>query len=241
MILGLGTIVLLFLLLTACQLPRPQRGGGATTLIAHGSHTNSAVLTQSDNPKDPSRQTVQSEQTIEYVLPPGAAISLGSAGRSDLPETGACVSTARGGRGSSLFPGSTAVVVLDKPVPVRLVTKDRTETSVGGAQKDMVREWAGRAANMQPVMWAGIAMMTLVAGVLAYFGWWTKAAMAVGVGLGMIVLAQTLPDHGAAIVLGGLGVFGVAALLILYSYYKGQWDKNQNGIPDFLEKGQKTT
>jgi hypothetical protein len=121
-------------------------------------------------------------------------------------------------------------------MPVRWTLKDRTETSVGGAQKDTVREWAGKAAALQPVMWAGILMMTLVAGALFYFGWWTKAAVAVAVGLGMIVLAQTLPEHGSLILFGGLGVFGLVALLVLYSYYKGQLDKNQNGIPDFLER-----
>ena len=84
-------------------------------------------------------------------------------------------------------------------------------------------------------MWAGIAMMTVVAGVLAYFGWWTKAAIAVGVGVGMVVLAEALPGHGAVILLGGLGVFAVAALLVVYAYYKGQLDQNHNGIPDFLE------
>ena len=119
---------------------------------------------------------------------------------------------------------------------MRLVARDRTETSIGGAQKDTVREWASKAANMHPVMWAGIAMMTLVAGVLVYFGWWTKAAVAIGVGLGMIVTAQTLPDHGTLILLGGLGVFAVVALLVLYAYYKGQLDKNNNGVPDFLER-----
>jgi hypothetical protein len=75
-------------------------------------------------------------------------------------------------------------------------------------------------------MWAGLVMMTLVAGVLVYFGWWTKAGVAVGVGIGMIVLAQTLPDHGTLILFGGLGVFALAALLILYAYHKGQLDKN---------------
>ncbi|MFO0734140.1 MAG: hypothetical protein U0361_24885 [Nitrospiraceae bacterium] len=42
--------------------------------------------------------------------------------------------------------------------------------------------------------------------------WWTKAALAIGVGAGMVVLAQTLPEHGTAILLGGIGVFGAAAL-----------------------------
>ena len=141
-----------------------------------------------------------------------------------------------GDRKSEVGRRTSDIAILSKAVPVKCVTKDRTETSIGGAQKDTMRKWAGKAANMQPVMWAGIAMMTLVAGVLVYFGWWTKAAVAVAVGIGMVVLAETLPDHGAVILLGGLGVFALVALLVLYSYYKGQLDKNHNGIPDLLEK-----
>jgi hypothetical protein len=131
--------------------------------------------------------------------------------------------------------------MMHQAVPVRMVSKDHIETNIGAAQKDTLREWAGKAANMQPVMWAGVVMMTLVAGALLYFGWWTKAALAAAVGLTMIVLAQTLPDQGAVILLGGLGVFGVVALLILYAYHKGQLDKNHNGIPDVLEKGRPVT
>ena len=82
----------------------------------------------------------------------------------------------------------------------------------------------------------GIAMMTVIAGVLVYFGWWTKAAVAVIVGLSMIVLATTLPDHGAIILLGGIGAFCLVALLVLYAYYKGQLDKNNNGIPNIWER-----
>jgi hypothetical protein len=246
---ALAAVVVLVLLLTGCSVPRPQKGGGATSTISRPGHTNSVTLAQSENPKEPSRQTVQSEQTIEYVLPAGTAVSLGDR-RTDVGARG----TKDGARltrtanshlpaiqpepPSSIFelPSSPATAILARPVPVRLVAKDRTDTSIGGAQKDTVREWAGKAANMKPVMWAGIAMMTLVAGVLIYFGWWTKAAVAVGVGLSMVVLAQTLPDHGTVILLGGLGVFGLVALLVLYAYYKGQLDKNNNGVPDFLER-----
>ena len=203
-------------------MPSAQKGGRSASTISRPGHTNAVTLVQSDNPKEPSRQTVQSEQTIEYVLPPGTAIQMAGLAGSAQPLTNALA--------------GSQFATLDRPVPVRMVAKDRTETSIGGAQKDIVREWAGKAANMQPVMWAGIAMMTLVAGVLVYFGWWTKAGVAVAVGIGMIIVAQTLPDHGTLILLGGLGVFALIALLVLYAYYKGQLDKNHNGVPDVLEK-----
>jgi hypothetical protein len=216
---GIG-LILVLLLLAACAMPQAQKGGAATSVISRPGQANSATLTQSDNPKQPSRQTVQSEQSLEYVLPAGTTI--------ELP-------------GSNLTPGTPCVTrefgMLRQSVPVKMTSKDRTETSIGGAQKDTMREWAGKAANMQPVMWAGVIMMTLVAGALLYFGWWTKAMLAGAVGLAMVVLAQTLPDHGAVILLGGLGTFGLVALLILYAYHKGQLDKNHNGIPDELEKG----
>jgi hypothetical protein len=236
---GLAVVVVLVLLLTGCSIPHPQKGGGATSTISRPGHTNSATLAQSENPKEPSRQTVQSEQTLEYVLPAGTAVSLGDRSSEIGPRTAnSHLPSIQPEPQTSIFelPSSPPMAILARPVPVRLVAKDRTETSIGGAQKDTVREWAGKAANMKPVMWAGIAMMTLVAGVLIYFGWWTKAAVAIAVGVGMVVLAQTLPDHGTVILLGGLGVFGLVALLVLYAYYKGQLDQNHNGIPDFLEK-----
>src|SRR5512133_1498463 len=69
---GAGIALLLLFLLAACQVPRPLRGGEATAAINRPGHTNLVKLTQSDNPREPSRQTVQSEQTTEYMLPPGA-------------------------------------------------------------------------------------------------------------------------------------------------------------------------
>jgi hypothetical protein len=75
-----------------------------------------------------------------------------------------------------------------------------------------------------------------VAGAPVYFGWYLKAAVAEGVGIAMIVLAQMLPERGMMIFLGGIGTFAFVALLVLYPYYKGLWDQNKNGIPDFLEK-----
>jgi hypothetical protein len=235
---GLLLALVLPLFWSGCFEPRAQKGGGATSLISRPGHTNAVTLAQPENPNQPSRQMVQSEQTVEYILPAGTAIALG-AGRSELGDRveDRLSRTPDSGLPSSAPP---AVAILASPTPVRCVTKDRTETSIGGAQKDTAREWAAKAASVQPVMWAGIAMMTVVAGVLVYFGWWTKAALALGIGVGMILLAQTLPAYGTAILLGGLGVFGLAALLVLYAYHKGQLDQNHNGITDFLERKEAT-
>jgi hypothetical protein len=229
-----------------CYSVKPQKGGAANTSISRPGQTNTVTLAQSDNPKEPSTQSVQSEQTVEYILPPGTCLSLPSA-PACLQQPSLSPSFEGEGQGraqfSSITPGSPtqprppAFAVVQKAMPVKMVLKDHTETSIGGAQRDVAREWARKAANMQPVMWAGIIMMTVVAGILLYFGWWTKAALAIAVGVGMVVVAQTLPDHGTLILLTGLGVFGLAALLILYAYHKGQLDQNRNGIPDFLERG----
>jgi hypothetical protein len=91
---ALGVVVMLLLLLTGCSVPRPQKGGGATSTLSRPGHTNSTTLTQSENPKEPSRQTVQSEQTIEYVLPAGTIVPLsasesnGTTGPRDYRTTG---------------------------------------------------------------------------------------------------------------------------------------------------------
>ena len=221
----------LALLLSACATPRGLKGGQASTSFVRPGRTNVASLRQPENPKEASSQTVQSQQTVEYVLPAGTAISIGDPGSQPDPARPA---ERPGFAGFTAAPMSVAV--LGKPMPVRISASDRAETTIGAAQKDTVREWAAKAASLQPVMWAGIAMATLVAGALVYFGWWTKAALAVVIGVAMIALAETLPDHGTLILLSGLALFAVAALLVLYSYYKGQLDQNNNGIPDLLER-----
>jgi len=38
------------------------------------------------------------------------------------------------------------IATLRQPMPVKCITKDRTETSIGGAQKDTLREWVGKDA-----------------------------------------------------------------------------------------------
>lgn len=232
---AIGFVCLIVALFLGCEAPRPQKGGFAATSLTRPGFTNSVTLNQSENPKEPSRQSVESEQSFEYVLPPGTQIFPAGAD-SSLPillqngfafsdETGSPMSQRHGG-----------FVRVDRPVPIRMLSKDRVETSIGGSQKDTLRELAAKAAALRPVLWVGIILMTLVAGTLIYFGWWTKAGVALAIGAAMIVLSQALPDHATLIMLAGLGLYALTALLVLYAYHKGQLDQNHNGIPDALEK-----
>jgi hypothetical protein len=66
---ALAALTVLVLVLTGCSLPGGQQGGTAVSLVSRPGHTTDVRLAQSQNPKEPSRQTVQSEQTVEYVLP----------------------------------------------------------------------------------------------------------------------------------------------------------------------------
>ena len=75
----------------------------------------------------------------------------------------------------------------------------------------------------------------IVAAAFAYFGWWTKAAIAGAVGVGAIVLGQALPGNESKIILGGVVAFALLALLVLYVYHKGKLDRDGDGIPDFLQ------
>src|SRR5690242_1200209 len=51
-IMALAVVVVLVMLLGACMMPRGQKGGGATSTIRRGGHSNAVTLNQSENPKE---------------------------------------------------------------------------------------------------------------------------------------------------------------------------------------------
>src|ERR1051326_6993233 len=157
----LAVVTALVLLLAGCQVPRAQKGGSASTIIRRAGQTNTVTLTQSDNPKEPSQQKVQSEQTIEYVLPAGTAVGLSLEEPRGVDRTSKLEERVSRTPNSDLLSANS--YLLPRPMPVKHVIKDRTETQIGGAQKDTLREWAAKARAMQPVMWTGVGMMTVVA------------------------------------------------------------------------------
>src|SRR5436190_22593147 len=105
---GLVLLGALLLVLAGCLMPPAQKGGQGKTLITRPWQTNAVSFSQSDNPSTPSRQTVQSEQTVEY----------GRQTTDDRPLM------------TDFRPPT-----MDRAMPVRIITKDRTDTTIGAAQK----------------------------------------------------------------------------------------------------------
>jgi hypothetical protein len=101
------------------------------------------VLVQSDNPKEPSRQTVQSEQTLEYVLPPGTAITLGGSDPRVIGTNGPLVTR----------PGQQQVVTLPQAVPVRMISKERRPFLAlrVDSKEELPMNSAGRNKTKRPV------------------------------------------------------------------------------------------
>jgi hypothetical protein len=97
----LAEVVVLVAVLAGCQGPGAQEGGQAATTIQRLGFSNSVTLRQSDNPAERSNHTVESEHTVECLLPQGTGLSLtdrGTGGGSALaPSFGYRVP------GSSLF------------------------------------------------------------------------------------------------------------------------------------------
>ena len=192
----------LTLLLVSCSIPR-QTGGKAVHTIVRGGITNRTELVQSENPKEPSTQTTESTSETDYVLPAGS--------RLELPPTPVGTNWVR------------QFAVLHDPVPVRAKLVDRTSTTIGAAQKDLAAESAVKFASMRPVLIFGILMLAGAAA-LAYFGWWTKAAIFAGGGIGAICIAQVLPSHEYLIIGCAIGAAVILSLLVLYTYHKGAFD-----------------
>lgn len=201
----------LFLLgaLCGCGLVKPQRGGRAHLPAPSSSAPTAALeITQPENPAGPSTQTRETTNDLSLLIPAGSTVRQMSV----TPPT-------------ATTPAATNTVEVTVSAPTSLhQTHAETATQViGAAQKDTSRELGARLAAMRPVQWVGILLL-LGAGALAYFGWWTKAAIAGAVGVGMIVVAAVLPGHEAAILAVGGVIVAVALPTILYVYHKGVLD-----------------
>jgi hypothetical protein len=173
---------LMLVWLSGCAGPKPFQGGPARHVSATGSRTD---MCQPQNPKEAATQKAQGAIAEQKTFPAGAIFR----------ET---KTTVEAGKTNTV--ATELTVPTNTPVPAVFTSKlnDSSETRVGGAFADSASELAERVKSIRPVMFFGLAMLA-AAVALAYFGWWTKAGIAAGIGVASIALAspawQRNQDH----------------------------------------------
>lgn len=212
---GVAVCFLLPLLLAAgCITPKPQKGGGVTTTLGGGEAASVTNIQGPDNPKTPTRQTIEKTTEREFIPQPAASPS--------APRTS---SDALAQAAAQAMPHVAALL--------RETISEKSTVELGVAQKDTARELGARLANMRGVMWVGVLLLIGGPVVGIKMGWLTNGLIAGAVGLLLIILSTVIPGNEAW--------FGLAGLLILplvgYVYYRSQYDANKDGVPDRLQRG----
>lgn len=135
-------------------------------------------------------------------------------------------------RGGILPPDEkiTYSLITNSSGPLKVRSMHRTQTSIGAAQRDTARELSARISGARPVLIAGLLCLA-AAGALAYFGWYTKAVIFAGGGVGIVVLASVLPGHEWTFILAGVGGLVIVSYMVLHGYYKGQIDAQAQATP----------
>lgn len=250
-------IAVAMVLLMGCGcgvIPKAQKGGSART----GTDKNGAViheLKQGENAGAPTTQTTERTEKITVPVPAGSVVTTDQHGWTRMGNgtsgtNGTNASRVRAGQANSKNITTTkkadagqpagdataSFLTLAGPSLLTIERTERTGTTLGAAQKDSARELGVRIAGMRPVMWFGIACL-LGGGVLAYFGWWTKAVIAWVIGGAAILLATILPGHELWFIGGGVAIMVISFPLILHAYNAGRLDPY---LPSALDKNPQT-
>jgi hypothetical protein len=145
---------------------------GGRSRVVRGPNITETI--QSQNPKDAT--STKTEVTTESVLPAGTKIFL-------------------------LGPEGTTNGVAILSEPSRQATTDRTETTIGGSQKDLSREIGAKLASMRWIQWLGIVVFLF--GIASAFylplklmvGSTTTSAACASAGLALIILPPLIVGH----------------------------------------------
>lgn len=210
---------LILSLISGCAIgPKPQKGGRMRSNF--GAVTNFVETVQPENPAGAATQNQTVTEERKMILP----------AKTEVFETRVTPSPSKG------VPAVTNETrfVLSEPTAIETKIVREATSTVGGAQKDEARTLGVKQAALRPVMLAGIALL-IAAGALAYFSHWLAAGIAGAIGLAMLVLFVTLPQHGLLIMGIGSAVAVTVIALLFLAYYKGK-DANGNGVPDSIEK-----
>lgn len=203
----------------------PQKGGRASlpyaapplpgNKIPTPAEVKSMDIQQPDNPAQPASQSREATNEIAFVIPAGSTVrQVSQSASADKTNT------------------TTMEFVVAAPTPFKQLSGERNQQIIGAAQQDTSRELAAKFSAIRPVQLVGV-LIILAGGVLAYFGWWTKAAICGVVGIGMIVVASVIPGNELLILTVGGTVLIIGCLVVMYAYSKGALDKY---LPDELDR-----
>lgn len=224
------SILAVLLILSGCSMIQGRIKGGN---LSHSALTGSKTdLTQSNDPKDASKINSESELSKHILIPAGSIITfddvVNSKDVTNSPKTSILVS-------SNTF--------------MDINIKDKTESSIGAANKNLFQETAAKLSSMKYVSWIGI--LVFLFGILSMFyppvkliinSVTTSMAFIVG-GLLLIILPVVIVGH-ELLILGGIGG-GVGIWFLAHRYashatkatvYKDFIDLNNNKIDDRLEE-----
>lgn len=232
----------LSLVLTGCSALHSRIKGGT---IEHRSATGSVTLqNQSEDPKDRTNLSGESEKTTEVVLPAGSIIQL------DSPITSADVPT----RPNLSTNVNKVSFILSSNAIMRTVIKDKVTSVAGGAQKNTLAETMAKLSSMRPVQYVGIALILFAIASIAWpplraiIGSITTSIIIGASGLAMIALPILLVGNELLILFICLGV--AVGYFFIYRYgsastkakvYKDFIDKNLDGIDDRLQQLEQPT
>lgn len=172
-----------------------NRPGSSTVTSPLGT----ALLKQSDNPLQSSSQDITTSNETSLVLPAGSIVATSSG-------------------------TNVTQIQVSQPTPIVQRQVQTHAAVIGAAQTDTSKALAAKYKALLPVMIVGL-LLILGGAALAYFGWWTKAAILWAIGVAMITFAAVLPGHEVLIIGAGLITAVIACLLVLYVYHKGTLDQ----------------
>jgi hypothetical protein len=211
------SLLLALLLLPACTVPKPLRGGHATTAPRVGGIEQ--TLVQGENPSQPSKQHQETIKTRTYTIPAGTRfIPTTLSPTLSIPaEPPAAPDTQYALRnrseGSPLQPSafSPQPLLLSAPMPVTEREEVRAQSELGAAQKDTARDLAAKLSSLRGIVWVGLALFVFGLASLVWpplkliIGSVTTSAAIMAGGLALMVL-PTLIVGNELLILGAVAV-----------------------------------
>jgi hypothetical protein len=219
---ALCPLLLALLLLPACTVPKPLRGGKATTAPAQAGGL-AQTLTQGENPSQPSKQSQEVVKTRTYTLPAGtrfgsATLSPTLSPTLSIPaDPPAAPHTHHAPRNRSegfpLQPSAFSIqpLLLAADMPVTEREESRAHSELGAAQKDTARDLAAKLSSLRGIVWVGLALFVFGLASLVWpplkpiIGSVTTSAAIMAGGLALMVL-PTLIVGNELLILGAVAV-----------------------------------